>query len=236
MWRLKLIFLLFLIEYPMQTLHRPLPICCSMKWKQSALFHMRVTIAACLCYAMWIYWGATQLNQSRRGKCEKKQRKREQPSCSEVSRYREISTSITSSRSCPSCSRKLSVHGAGVTAGAIGGGQNQSGRRGYRLQRRDGLQDHGRRRARHVQHNDGGEHARRGHHSPEGTAYQTWIRRTPNTASAFRAMRPWHGAFPGDIFQPLARTCGIEYRLEYWRTIPYTIHCRVFPIFTMKRF
>lgn len=87
-----------------------------------------------------------------------------------VHRRLEMSTSIISVHSCASFCRQLSVHSSGVAAVAVRGGQNQSSRCWYRLQRRDRLQDHGRRRARHVQHNNRWGHTRGGHYPPKGSA------------------------------------------------------------------
>lgn len=115
-----------------------------------------------LCYATWIHWGAPRSNQSWRSTAKAKLLKG-----LSVAKQAHSSSAV---RSCPSSFRELSVHRAGVAAGAVCGGQSQSGGRWHRLQRRDGLQDHGRRRARHVQHNNRRGHARGGHPFVEGTA------------------------------------------------------------------
>lgn len=125
-WQLKFVFA-FLIAY--FTFLWPSLLRVLRYEKQSALFHVSVLLPVVLC----------NMNLLRSHTTE-----------SELKGYNEswaawrwvggeISTSIISIRSCPSFPRELSVHGAGVTAGAICGGQNQSGWCWYRLQRRDGL-------------------------------------------------------------------------------------------------
>lgn len=158
---------------------------------------MCATAAACLFYVTWIHRGDTQSNQSWRATAR-----------AVTARKRiggETSTSITSIHSCPSLSRELSVHGARVPVGAICCGQNKSGGCWYRLQRRDGLQDHGRWWARHVQHNDRWGHTRWGHNAAEGTAW---------TTAWFYYLRAYSGT---QLSQLVNRTA--EPRLVYTKTL-----------------